>query len=199
VCDDFNRGGRPRRRRFSQHPRSRFSPHAIAAACLAITLPVAQTVEAQRLRLRSRFATTLPDTSGSWRRPSPSRSGQRTAVKLRPHQETEAGPGSDDRARGKSPRARGRTVQVAMTRGRLLQQLVGQRHRKLVETNQVRDPRVAWECLLVVFRLSAEVDIIATFKPIASEARELGRRQNRTTLPVRRHPVGVDVCAYAAR
>ena len=34
--------------------------------------------------------------------------------------------GSDERARGTSPRARGRTVQVTTRRGRLLQRLVGQ-------------------------------------------------------------------------
>jgi len=40
-------------------------PRDIAAGCLAITLPVAQTAEAQRPRSRSRFTPTLPDTSGS--------------------------------------------------------------------------------------------------------------------------------------
>jgi len=74
---------RPRRRRFSPHARSRYSPLATGAACLAITSPVERAAEAQRHRPRSRFATTPPITSGSLRKPSPSRSAQRTRLQLR--------------------------------------------------------------------------------------------------------------------
>ena len=77
--------------------------------------------------------------------------------------------------------------------------LVGQRHRKLVESNQVWAASSARERSLLVFRMSAKVDVIATFKPEASQARELRRRQNRPALPMRRNPVGVDVRADAAR
>jgi hypothetical protein len=51
---------------------------------------------------------------------------QRTAVKLRPHPETEGVSAGEERARGTSPRARGWTLQVTTRRGRQLQQLVGQ-------------------------------------------------------------------------
>jgi hypothetical protein len=53
-------------------------------------------------------------------------SAQRTAVKLRPHPEMGDAEGGDERARGISPRATGMTSVQATTRGRQLQQLVGQ-------------------------------------------------------------------------
>ena len=58
-------------RRRSPHPRSRHSPRANAAACLAITSPVERAAEAQHHRSRSRSSTTPPDTSDSSRKPLP--------------------------------------------------------------------------------------------------------------------------------
>jgi len=94
-------------RRRSPHPRSRHSPRANAAACLAITSPVERAAEAQHHRSRSRSSTTPPDTSDSSRKPlplGPPNVPPLSSGRIRKPRRVSR----NERARGTPPRARGR-------------------------------------------------------------------------------------------